>query len=164
LRRAWYVRGGLASLVLGSALLVAPGAQADEERRDCRFVLTVAAGAQYGIYGAGGEYGCARLAGYLGGGPFGATAGLRLFSANGEGGFLSLGSGVLLIPDDPGTNVYYVLLDAIGGVRLRWRSLAVQFGIGALVMHQLSSGPRSTVRTGLVLAPDAQLGVSIVFD
>jgi len=164
LRSAWYIRGGLASLVLGSALLVAPGAQADQPRRDCRFVLTMAAGAQYGILGVGGEYGCGRVAGYLGGGVFGATAGLRLFSGEGDGAFLSLGSGVFLFPDDPGTNVYYVLVDAIGGLRLRWKALALQFGIGALVTRQLSSGPRSTVRTGLALDPDAQLGVSIVFD
>lgn len=145
------------------ALAVAPRAQADEERRDCRFVLTVAGGVQYGLLGLGGEYGCHRWAGYLAGGPFGATAGLRLFSGEGEGALLSLGPGVLALFDDPGTNVYFVLIDAIGGFRLRWGAFGVQLGFGGAVLRQLSSGPLSTVRTGLIVIPDGQLGLSFFF-
>lgn len=145
------------------ALAIAPRARADEQRSDCRFVLTLAGGVQYGLLGLGGEYGCHRWAGYLAGGPFGATGGVRFFTGEGIGGFLSLGSGVLATDDDPGTNLYVILLDAIGGVRWRWGAFGIQLGIGAGVWGQLSSGPRSTVRTGLILNPDAQLGLSFFF-
>jgi len=118
---------------------------------------------QYGLLGLGGEYGCGHVAGYVGGGIFGGTGGVRFLFGDPIGAFVSLGAGVLATPDDPGTNVYFVPLDAIGGLRLRWRAVAFQLGIGAGLWWQLSSGPFSRVRSGLIPFPDAQLGVSYVF-
>jgi len=162
-----YRRGGRVDLASTAALIlalaIAPHAQADEPRSSCRSLLTVAGGVQYGLLGLGGEYGGGHFAGYVGGGIFGGTGGVRFLFGDRIGGFVSLGAGVLATPDDPGTNVYFIPLDVIGGLRLRWGVVAFQVGIGAGLWWQLSSGPYSKVRSGLIPFPDVQLGVSYVF-
>lgn len=154
-----YVTSATALLL---ALGVGPRAHADQSSPACRILVTVAGGVQYGGLGLGGEYGCGTLAGYVGGGIFGGTGGMRFLFGDPIGAFVSLGLGMLATPDDPGTNVYFIPLDLIGGLRVRWGVIAIQLGIGAGVWRQLSSGPRSNVRSGLILNPDVQLGVSFV--